>query len=120
MTVRRIILLGAAAILLALAAGQVTIARAADDQSASLEQMLENAKTPADHKAIAAYYDREAAEAKEKAEMHRKTAERYRSFNMKPHDMVDHCDDLATSYSRVAKDAADMAAAHRATAKSAK
>jgi hypothetical protein len=117
---RRTMLFALAALLLTLAAGTATIARAADVQSDNLEQMLQNAKTPADHEAIAAYYDREAADAKEKAEMHKKTADRYRSFNLKPHDMVDHCDDFAANYNRIAKNAMDMAIAHRTMAKTAK
>ena len=42
-----------------------------------LEKAVTGAKTPADHEAIASYYDREGATAKAKAEEHRKLAESY-------------------------------------------
>jgi hypothetical protein len=45
-----------------------------------LEKAIAGAKTPADHEAIASYYDREAATAKDKAAEHRRLAELYRTF----------------------------------------
>src|SRR4029450_6282520 len=45
-----------------------------------LEKAIAGAKTPADHQAIASYYDREAATAKDKAAEHRRLAETYRTL----------------------------------------
>ena len=44
-----------------------------------LEKAITGAKTPADHEAIASYYDREAAAAKAKAERERENAKRLRA-----------------------------------------
>lgn len=43
-----------------------------------IEKMILEAKTPADHEAIAAYYDQQAADARAKAAEHRKMGESYR------------------------------------------
>ena len=50
---------------------------AAAAEGTDILQMLQTAKTPADHEAIAKYYDEQAAEAKKKAELHRKMAASY-------------------------------------------
>lgn len=87
--------------------------------------MVANAKAPADHEAIAQYYDQEAAQAKAEADTHRKLAETYKSFTpaVRPgtewKNMAHHCEEMARHYAAVAKDDAALAAAHRAEAKKA-
>jgi len=80
----------------------------------NLDQSISNAKTPADHEAIAAYYDQEAADADKKAALHRRAASIY-----KPVGMANMCKGLAEYWDKVAKDAKDLASAHRAMAKGA-
>jgi hypothetical protein len=109
-----------------LAAGLVVLAAAilptirAGAQSAvvsddNLTQSIANAKTPADHEAIAAYYDQEAADAEKKAALHRQSASNY-----KPVGMANMCNSIAQYWDKVAADAKDLAKAHRAMAKEAK
>jgi hypothetical protein len=95
--------------------------------SADLPKAIENAKTPADHEAIAAYFDEQAKEARATADMHRQMGGAYRkrpptspkgggsdTFGTR---MRGHCEDLVSKYEQVAKDDEAMAAAHRAEAK---
>ena len=51
-------------------------------QTFNLEKAVTEAKTPADHEAIASYYDKEAATAKDKAAEHRRLAENYRTLSV--------------------------------------
>lgn len=85
----------------------------------NLNQMIANAKTPADHEAIAAYYDKEAARLAEYARLHHSTHETYEKFRLKPPDMAHHCDELAKSYQRGADQATALAKEHRAMEKEA-
>lgn len=81
---------------------------------------------PMDNAAIAASYDQEAKEAQAKAATHEQMLSRYKSMPMLPkgsavnkEQMVKHCQSLVDSYKTTAKQAADLAKAHRemATAK---
>jgi hypothetical protein len=88
-----------------------------------LEKAITGARTPADHEAIASYYDREATAAKAKAEEHRRLAETYRTLAvsgrtpLQPMGM--HCQQLAEIYERAAADNAALATAHRQMAQEA-
>ena len=84
----------------------------------NLDQMITSAKTPADHEAIAAFYDQEAAGAKSKAELHRKAAETYRKLKIsKPVYMAEMCDGIAAGFQKTATDAEKLAKMHREMAK---
>lgn len=86
----------------------------------NLEQMIASAKTPAEHEAIAAYFEQEAAEAKKKAELHKGTAETYRKLKIsKPVYMAEMCDVIATSFRKAATDAESLAKMHHKMAKAA-
>ena len=91
-----------------------------------LPNAIENAKTPADHEALAAYFEGEAKTAREMAERHRRMGERYRNLR-KPaglkgvrapleRTMPRHCEKLVASYEAAAKEYEAMAAAHREAA----
>ncbi|HLK10045.1 MAG TPA: hypothetical protein VKW76_01550 [Candidatus Binatia bacterium] len=107
------------ALSLALLAGPPT-ARAAD---VDIDKMIEEAKTPADHEAIAAYYDQQADAARAKAAEHQKMGEDYKKMGgalaHKTH-FHEHCEALVRSYRSEAKEYAALAAAHREMAKAAK
>ena len=110
------ILLLAAATLPTLRAGAQS-ATVTDD---NLAQSIANAKTAADHEAIAAYYDQEAADAKKKADLHRNVADTYQKLNIaKPVGMVNMCKGLVKYWDKVADQAKDLAKAHREMAKAA-
>jgi hypothetical protein len=84
---------------------------------------IENAKTAADHEALAAYFEGEAKAARTRAERHRRMAALYGKYP-KPSGtkatraslsktMPPHCDELVASYEAAAADYEAMAAAHR-------
>lgn len=84
----------------------------------NIEQMVASAKTPADHEAIAAYYDKEAAQAGAEVRMHAELAARYKSFPRLSTQAM-HCERMAHSYQEAAGDARALAAEHREMAKQA-
>lgn len=81
------------------------------------------AKTPADHEAIAAEYDKEAARLDGMAQEHEQMAKAYRSAETKKgmdsSAMHAHCAKLAKQFSEAAKETRDLAAEHRKMAASA-
>ena len=78
------------------------------------------ATTPADHEAIAAAYDREAASLEAKAREHEHMARAYRSAvpkkGMDSAAMNAHCAKLAERYSEAAAENRELAKQHRAMA----
>jgi hypothetical protein len=88
-----------------------------------LEKAITGAKTSADHEAIASYYDKEAATAKDKAAEHRRLAETYRTLSVSGRGQLQpmgiHCQQLAQIYESAAADNAALATAHRQMAQEA-
>jgi hypothetical protein len=86
----------------------------------NLDQAITSAKTPADHEAIAAYYEQEATETKKKADLHRREAESYRKMNIaKPVGMANMCDRIAAMWDKIAADNLKLAKDHQEMAKKA-
>lgn len=84
-------------------------------------QMVANAKTPADHAAIAEYFEREAAANEAEARFHRKLGQTYREFhNSYKVNMVPHCDEAAQDYAKIAAEDSALAQEHRKLAQGAK
>ena len=110
-------------LLLIVATPVVRAPRAIAQQAAvtddNLDQAIASAKTPAEHEAIADYYDKEAARLSGYAKLHHSTHKAYEKFHMKPTDMAHHCDELAKSYQRGADQAKALAADHLKMAKKA-
>ncbi len=103
-----------AAGLVFLAAASLPIMRAGALQAVvtedNLDQTIASAKTPADHEAIAAFYEQEAVDAKKKAGIHRRTAETYRSLKIpKPVYMAEMCDGIAAMWDKIAADNSKLA-----------
>lgn len=89
-------------------------------QTFDLEKAVTGAKTPADHEAIASYYDKEGTTAKAQAEEHHKMMQAYRNLAGKGQfAMEGHCQRLAQNYESVATENAALAAAHRQMAQEA-
>lgn len=80
----------------------------------NLNQMIAGAKTPADHEAIAAYYDHEAANNQKMAELHRASENIYTKTTN-----VLHCKALIESYEEAAREDRALAGWHREMAKKA-
>ena len=92
----------------------------AEAQQFDLEKAVTGAKTPADHEAIASYYDREGATAQAKATEHRKMEEAYRNLAGKGQfKMEEHCQRLVQHCESIATDNAALAAAHQQMAREA-
>jgi spore coat polysaccharide biosynthesis protein SpsF (cytidylyltransferase family) len=92
------------------------------EEGKNVEQMIVDAKTPADHEAIAAYYDQEAKAAHQKHEEHLKLKASYEKI---PHlasktSLPWHCSTIAENYNKSAKEYEALAKLHRDMAKSAK
>jgi hypothetical protein len=107
-----------------LAAVSLPIIKAGAQQTAvtddNLNQMIADAKTPADHDAVAAYYEQEAAGARKKAELHKGSADTYRKLKIaKPVYMAEMCDGIAAGFEKTAKDADNLAKMHHEMAKKA-
>jgi len=105
------------AVVVFLAAGLFSLptTRAGADEESDVEQMVSNAKTPADHEAIAVHYDKQAAQSQAKSAWHKRLADRYRNFKRMSEAKL-HCDDLAKLDAKAAENYAALAGAHRAMA----
>jgi len=83
-------------------------------QHPDIARMVMDAKTPADHEAIAAYYEKEAAANEAEASSHRQLAATYREFhNTYKNNMAPHCEIAADYYSRIAAQDSALAQEHR-------
>ena len=116
MTAHRLARVGIAVLALGIMAA-TPVRAAADD---SLATAVQNAKTPADHLAIADRYAAKAKEARAEAEMHREMAKNYRSAASQKGNigglnagMVQHCTTLANTFEAEAKEYDAIAAAQR-------
>ena len=109
------------AMLTIVALGYAPFGSAAEGKT--LEQMITEAKTPADHEAIATYYEKEAQAAHQKHAEHKKLADFYAAtpaLKSKSGTLFNHCTDAAKKYEEIAKDYEAMAQMHREMAKAAK
>jgi hypothetical protein len=90
-------------------------------EETNIEQMIEQAKTPADHEALAAYYEKEAQAAKQKYEQHKKMEAAYSKIPSvkEKSNLLSHCDTLAKDYERMATQYEVLAQVHREMAKAA-
>jgi len=99
---------------------QASLVRAAADDD--LSTMIEKAKTPADQEAIAARYEKQAADARKEAEVHRRMEKSYGvsaagGVKGSMTALPQHCAALAKHYDQLAEEYTALAAAHRAMAK---
>lgn len=83
---------------------------AAAGDSGLLQILVDSAKTPAEHQALARYFQAQAADAKALAERHQKMAKSYSGKPGELRNMNKHCDqiaklnlDLAAQYEAMAK-----------------
>ena len=91
--------------------------RAVAAEEMSIDKMIATAKTASDHEAIANYYKQQAAEARSKADMHKKMAEQYSMSGIgnqatKTH-FHQHCEALVRSYQTEANEYDALAKAHQ-------
>jgi len=115
---KRVTLLLAAGVIL-IAATTLPIMRAVAQEDhvvtdANLQQKVKNAKTEGDHEMIAEYYNKEAADNQQKAELHKTMRNVYFKGPMPA-----HCYYLAKAYQQAADQDKALAAAQRQMAKQA-
>lgn len=110
--------LGAAALVVGLAA-PANVAVAADESCCTvehivvLEHMIMDAKTAADHLAIASRYETSAKALEAQAETHDRLAKQYKTLHTKGANPADHCQRLAKNFRESAKLNRDLAETHR-------
>jgi hypothetical protein len=95
--------------------------RAGED--ADLDKMIENANTAADHRAIAAVYEKQAQDADAKAAEHSEMVSEYKKAGgalINKQHVDAHCDSLVGLYKKIAKENEALAKAHEAMAKEAR
>ena len=112
---KRLMLVASALLMLVVMTALPAIGAAVDDTN--VEQMIENAKTPADHEAIAKYYDQQAAKAHEQMQWHEKLLKAYMA-NPRLSTMQMHCSRLVDLYKNEAKEDRKLAHEHREMARS--
>lgn len=100
--------------------GYLTVSFA--EEGKNIEQMIATAKTPAEHEAIAAYYDQQAQAAHAKHEEHLKMKASYEKI---PHlasktGLPWHCSTIAANYQKTATEYEALAKLHRDMAKTGK
>lgn len=97
--------------------------RAAGSEQDDLVQKIQTAKTAADHEALAARYEQQAAKARAEADLHKQMEGAYGAGASTGKGlwvpMPQHCATLVKSNENSAKEYEAMAAAHREMAKSA-
>ena len=92
--------------------------------SMDMGQTVLKAKTPADHEALAKYFDAAAKEMQSKLQDHQKMYEQYQAesqyYGRQGLDMESMCRGLIHAYEQAAKENTDMATSHRKMAAEAK
>ncbi len=109
------------AVALFLAAASFATMAEEDISHDKLMNMIQTAKTRADHEAIAAIYDKQAAQDEANAKMHSRPASPYKGIDPTAGgrgygQMANHCKNIADSYTRAAKEHKDLAELHRKVA----
>ena len=88
---------------------------ATDPHPMDMSQMLQNAKTPADHEALAQHYEQAAQDMQAKVAEHKVLLEQYKAhlYGKQMQGMQTHCQYLLSMYEKIADENMKMAEAHR-------
>jgi hypothetical protein len=90
-------------------------AEAGNEELASVEEMAGSAKTPAEHRAVAAYFTRKASSARRDANVHHQMELSYSHWTTSQ-EMVKHCRELVSLDKQMAREYEALARAHTAKA----
>ena len=108
-----------ATLLAVVALAYLPVSSAEEDKN--IEQLITEAKTPADHEAIAATYEKLAQEAHQKHADHKKMEEWYKKNPAtNKAEFSFHCDRIGVNYDKIAKEYEGLAKLHKDMAKHAK
>jgi hypothetical protein len=102
-----------------LAAASIALGRGPARAEGDLAAKVAQARTAADHEAIARDFEKQAKAFEAAAERHRGVADEYSSGRYGDHSARDHARALAADLDRAAKEAAGLARLHRDMAKAA-
>lgn len=113
-------ILGVAAVLGTIAVASLPVSSAGGREH--MERNIREAKTPADHQAIVAFYEQEAQTARELSANHLAMRDSYATIPVLQEKgrAVDHCNAIARKYQEMAQDYAGLAEMHRRLAAQAK
>jgi|GEM_PF-6146442 len=91
----------------------------AEDHMTHMEQMITGAKAAADHEALAASYEKDAQEARQKQAEHQQMRDAYATIPVlkTKTGAVAHCTAIAKKYEEIAKEYEALAKMHRDMAK---
>jgi hypothetical protein len=119
--VRKLVLTSAALVALLVVTKQIPAnAQQPPVTKDNVAQLITEARTSADHEAIAGFYQQEAADENKTAELHQSLADTYRRLKIaKPVYMAEMCDNMAADFRKTATDANKLAAMHEQMAKQA-
>ena len=111
-----------AALALGLTLGGYAIGADQGQEAVSMEQQILNAKTKADHEALAAQFEQEAKALQAQADEHKAMA---KAYSQNPaleakRGLVTHCNRLAEKYAEAAKEDIALAKLHHQLAEKAK
>lgn len=113
----------AGAVMALIGLGHLSVGSATEGQSTGhMEQMISEAKTPADHEALAAFYAQEAQAARAKQAEHQQMRDAYATIPVlkTKTGAVAHCNAIAKKYEEIAKEYEALAKMHRDIAKATK
>ncbi|EGW20306.1 hypothetical protein [Methylobacter tundripaludum] len=104
-------------ITLLLALGLLSACAEFNPHSMDMNQAVHNAKTKADHEALAQHYEEAAREMQVKVEEHKKLLSQYQSksylYGRQAEDFKAHCERLIDVYEKAAEENLSMAKMHR-------
>lgn len=104
--------------------GLLTACAQTDPHPMDMTQMVQNAKTSADHEALAKHYDDVAKEMQAKVDEHKKMLAQYQAesylYGRQAQTVKNHCEYLIITYENAVKANKDMAVSHRQMAAEAK
>lgn len=85
------------------------------DEWADIRQKIREAKTPADHQGIAAFYEKEAQTAHQLHTKHLAMRDTYAAIPVlqEKRKAADHCETIAKKYQEMAKEYETLAAMHK-------
>jgi hypothetical protein len=101
---------------LAVAPALAAVADLSDEDSPLAETLVRSAKSPEDHRALAAYFGAKAAAARQDANAHHQMELSYSHLGLPAQAMVEHCHKLSALDKKMAREYEALARGHAAEA----
>jgi len=104
------------ALWLAVAPALVAAADLSDEDDHLADMLVRSAKSPEDHRALAAYFGAKATAARQDANVHRQMELSYSHLGLPGQAMAEHCHKLIASDKQIAREYEALARSHAAEA----